>query len=239
MSTLALVRHAQASFFAENYDQLSPLGEQQARLLGQYWVQRGVRFDEVYTGPRVRQIETAALAGEAFARAGLPWPEPQFVKELDEHQVDRLMKAAMPRIIEEYPHIGPLQAEYQTAESPRDKHRSFQLMFEEVVKLWVAGKVHAPEAESWAEFTARVEAGLQRITDGSQRGRRVAAFSSVGAMTACMRAALGCDDLTALDLGWRVRNCSITDFVFSGSRLTLEGFNAYPHLEDPATWTYR
>ena len=45
MSTLALVRHAQASFFADNYDQLSPVGEQQARLLGQYWVKRQMRFD--------------------------------------------------------------------------------------------------------------------------------------------------------------------------------------------------
>ena len=30
-----------------------------------------MRFDEVFTGPRVRQIETAALAGEAYAEAGL------------------------------------------------------------------------------------------------------------------------------------------------------------------------
>src|SRR3990172_9166132 len=106
MSTLALVRHAQASFFSDNYDQLSPLGEEQARLLGQYWVRRGMRFDEVYTGPRVRQIETAALAGEAFAKAGLPWPEPRFVDELDEHHVDRLMKLKMNDIVEQYPDIG-------------------------------------------------------------------------------------------------------------------------------------
>src|SRR4051812_44051919 len=105
MSMLSLVRHGQASFFSDNYDQLSPLGEQQARLLGEYWVRRGVRFDEIYTGPRVRQIETAALAGEAFAKAGLPWPEPQFLDELDEHQVDRLIKLAMERIVKEHPQI--------------------------------------------------------------------------------------------------------------------------------------
>lgn len=238
MSTLALVRHAQASFFAENYDQLSPLGEQQARLLGEYWVRRGVRFDEVYTGPRVRQIETAALAGEAFAKAGLPWPEPTLLTELDEHQVDRLIKLAMHDIARQYPNVGQLHADYQKAELPHDKNRSFQLMFEEVVKLWVAGKVDAPGIESWQAFTQRVEAGLKRIVDG-RRGRTVAAFSSVGAITGCLRATLGCADLTALDLGWRLRNCSITDFVFSGDRVTLEGFNAYPHLEDPGLWTYR
>ncbi len=239
MSSLALVRHGQASFFAENYDQLSPLGEQQARLLGEYWVRRGVRFDEVYTGPRVRQIETAALAGEAFARAGLPWPEPQFLPELDEHQVDRLIKLTMPRLAEEYPQVGQLHADYRAAETPRDKHRTFQLMFERVVMLWVEAKIGAPEVESWQAFGERVRAGLRKITDSQQRGRSVAAFSSVGAITVCLQAALECGDRKALDLGWRVRNCSITDFMFSGDRLTLEGFNAYPHLEDESMWTYR
>jgi broad specificity phosphatase PhoE len=141
---LALVRHAQASFFSANYDQLSPLGEQQARLLGEYWVRSGVRFDEVFTGPRVRQIETAALAGEAFARNDLPWPEPQMVPELDEHQVDKLIKATIRELAKEYPHIGQLHADYHAAEKPADKHRTFQLMFEEVVMLWVAFSARTP-----------------------------------------------------------------------------------------------
>jgi broad specificity phosphatase PhoE len=239
MSTLALVRHAQASFFAENYDQLSPLGEQQARLLGQDWVRRGLRFDEVFTGPRVRQIETAALAGEAFAQDGLEWPEPQFVGELDEHQVDRLIKASMSEIVKHDPKIARLHADYRAAQAPADRHRTFQLMFEEVVMLWVAGKVSAPGIETWHEFGRRVRAGMKRILDGQKRGRSIAAFSSVGAITVCLQAALDCSDRKALDLGWRLRNCSITDFVFTKDRLTLEGFNAYPHLQDPALWTYR
>jgi broad specificity phosphatase PhoE len=239
MSTLALVRHAQASFFAENYDQLSPLGEQQARLLGEHWVRRGLRFDEVYTGPRVRQIETAALAGEAFAKAGLDWPEPRFIDELDEHHVDRLIKAAMGEIAREYPHVAKLHADYRAAQAPADKHRTFQLMFEEVVMLWVAGKVGAPGIETWQEFCRRVREGMKRVLEGEKRGRSIAAFSSVGAITVCLQAALACGDRKALDLGWRLRNCSITDFVFTTGRLTLEGFNAYPHLEDPALWTYR
>jgi len=239
MSTLALVRHGQASFFSDNYDQLSPLGEQQARLLGEYWVRRGVRFDDVYTGPRVRQIETAALAGEAFARAGLPWPEPRFLPELDEHQVDRLIKLVMPQVVGEHPHVGPLHAAYLAAESPRDKHRTFQLMFEQVVMLWVEGRVEAPGVEPWRAFQDRVAAGLQKITATRDRGRSVAAFTSVGAVTVSLQIAMGLSGRAAFDLGWRLRNCSITDFVFSGERLTLEGFNAYPHLEDSALWTYR
>jgi len=239
MSTLALVRHGQASFFSDNYDQLSPLGEEQARLLGEYWVRHGTRFDEVYTGPRVRQIETAALAGEAFAKAGLPWPEPQFLEEFDEHQVDRLIKLTMPQVIQDFEHLGPLHAAYLAAQTPRDKHRTFQLMFEEVVMLWVAGKVAAPGVESWPAFKDRVAAGLRRITDGNARGRNVAAFTSVGAITVSLQLSLACVDRAAFDMGWRIKNCSITEFVFSGPRLTLDGFNAYPHLEDLALLTFR
>jgi broad specificity phosphatase PhoE len=239
MSTLALVRHGQASFFSDNYDQLSPLGQQQARLLGEYWVKRNVRFDEVFSGPRVRQIETAALAGQVFVQAGLRWPEPQCLPELDEHHVDQLIKLKMPEIAGAFPQVGAMHAAYVAAETPSDKHRSFQLMFEQLVRLWLEGQVEAPGVEPWRAFHDRVRAGVQRITESQQRGRNVVAFTSVGAVTVSLQMALDCTDRTAFDLGWRLRNASITDFVFSRERLTLEGFNAYPHLEDPALWSYR
>ena len=42
MSVLTLVRHGQASFFADDYDRLSAAGEQQSRLLGQFWLEREI-----------------------------------------------------------------------------------------------------------------------------------------------------------------------------------------------------
>jgi hypothetical protein len=36
-----------------------------------------------------------------------------------------------------------------------------------------------------------------------------------------------------------VRNCSLTEFVFSGERISLDSFNAIPHLDDPALRTFR
>ena len=239
MSTLALVRHAQASFFSDNYDQLSPLGERQARLLGEYWVSRGVGFDEIFTGPRKRQIETAALAGEAFLKAGLPWPKPQMLPEFDEHQVDRLIKLGMPEITRAHPHVEPLHAAYRSAQTPRDTARSFQLMFEQVVMLWAEEKIGHEAVEAWASFRDRVRVGFERIIAGESRGRGVAAFTSVGAVTVCLQIALACPDRIAFDLGWRVRNASITDFIFSQDRLTMENFNTLPHLNDPALVTFR
>jgi broad specificity phosphatase PhoE len=239
LSTLTLVRHAQASFFAAEYDQLSTLGETQARLLGAYWVRRGVAFDEVFTGPRSRQIETAAIVGAAYADAGLAWPRPVVLDELDEHRVDRLLKESMPEIAQEYAHIAALAETYQRAETDREKHRGFQKLCEAVVHLWIEEAGAAAGVESWREFQARVREGLRRMTEGGRRGRRIAAFTSVGAITVALQAALDCSDRMALELGWRVRNASLNEFVFTQDRLTLDGFNAFPHLEDPSLWTYR
>jgi broad specificity phosphatase PhoE len=50
MGHLYLVRHGQASLGAADYDQLSPLGQQQSLRLGEHWQAQGLRFDAVITG---------------------------------------------------------------------------------------------------------------------------------------------------------------------------------------------
>ena len=50
VSVLLLVRHGQASWGADDYDRLSPLGEEQSRLLGAALAARGVRPDLVVRG---------------------------------------------------------------------------------------------------------------------------------------------------------------------------------------------
>ena len=70
MGTLYLVRHGQASFGADNYDQLSPLGRQQAVRLGEYWRSSGQRFDAVLLGTLRRHTQT--LEGIAEGLPGLP-----------------------------------------------------------------------------------------------------------------------------------------------------------------------
>jgi broad specificity phosphatase PhoE len=112
-------------------------------------------------------------------------------------------------------------------------------MFEKVLMLWVAGKIEAPGVESWQAFRDRVGTGLKRILEGEARGRRVAAFTSVGAITVGLQLSLACDDRAAFDLGWRVRNASVTEFVFSRERMTMDGFNALAHLQDSQLWTFR
>ncbi len=74
MSNIILVRHGQASSLERDYDKLCANGETQARLLGEYWARRGMVFDGVYSGPRVRQRETARIVADAYRSAGLDLP---------------------------------------------------------------------------------------------------------------------------------------------------------------------
>jgi broad specificity phosphatase PhoE len=58
MGTLYLVRHGQASFGAENYDELSELGHRQSVRLGEYFAQKGISFDRLIAGTLNRHKQT-------------------------------------------------------------------------------------------------------------------------------------------------------------------------------------
>lgn len=239
MSTLVLVRHAQASFLEEEYDRLSAQGEVQAARLGEYLAAQGIRVDQVFTGPRRRHIHTAQLVGRAVRNSGGGWPDAVTMPEWDEHQVDRLMLEHAPALAAEHPRLQPLVQAAQSAVSPAERARSFQRLFEGVAELWVTSAAAHPQIEPWDAFCARVRAGLDTVIAQPGRGRRVLVFTSVGAITVALQRAMGCDDRTALTTGWRVWNTSVSEFAFSGDRFTLDRFNALPHLPNPADWTYR
>ena len=72
MGTLYLVRHGQASFGADDYDQLSPLGQQQAVRLGEYLRPKlqgqpieAVMMGSLKASPKVRACRTRRLSGRA------------------------------------------------------------------------------------------------------------------------------------------------------------------------------
>ena len=238
MSALTLVRHAQASLFADNYDELSPLGREQARLLGEFWARRRIDFDEVYCGPRVRQRQTADIAGAALTRAGRAWPEPVTLAEFDEYDLVSLIRHIAPVLSQQDAAFAELVARYRRDETGPDRMRSFQRVFEALTRHWVTMPGPVAGVEVFAAFRDRVERGLRQVMGKPGSGRRVALFTSGGVIGTSVRLALDAPDRTALEVNWRVRNCSLTEFVFTKGRFTLDSFNALPHLEDPALRTY-
>ena len=147
MSTLVVVRHGQASFFEDHYDRLSAIGRRQSRLLGEYWAERGITFDEVYTGPRERQIDTAMEVGEAFRGAGLAWPEPVVLPELDEYQAEAVLKQALPGLLEEHAESARCMPR---SRRPSDATRSSRSLFSGVSMRSVDRTVAAASSTSRA-----------------------------------------------------------------------------------------
>ena len=239
MSMMTLIRHGQASFFSADYDRLSSMGEEQSRLLGQYWGIHGVCIDQVFSGPRLRQQQTTQWIGEAFRQHGGNWPDPVVEAGLDEYDLTGLMKHLAPALAGEDPRFASLvDASRQSATRP-NRLRNFQPMFERLLLHWQSETRSMANVESWTAFRRRVENAIRQIQDGTPKGCRVAVVTSGGFIGTAVQSTLAAPDTCALELNWRVRNCSLTELVFSRDRSTLDSFNAVPHLPEPTHWTYR
>lgn len=241
MSRLILVRHAQASFFADDYDRLSQLGEKQARALGEHWARLGIELDEVIVGPRKRQINTEQIVRSVCTANGNGkcWPPAEVRPEFDEHCVDQLLGQPLEDIVRAHTELAPLAAAYRNAAAPDQTQRNFQRLFEAICHLWCGAAQATDSIEPWSKFQWRVESGLRRPLESPERNRTIGVFTSVGNITVALRCALGCEPARAFELGWRLKNCSVTELIFSGKRVTLDQFNSVAHLSDPATWTFR
>jgi len=239
MSQLVLVRHGQASFLEANYDKLSAKGEAQAGLLGDYWARHNYRFDRVYSGPRQRQRDTARIVGEAYAKAGLPWPKPELLLPFDEFQAEAVMERALPGLLAEDESVRALHQDFERAEDQASRFKTFQRVFEVVVGRWAAGNIPLTDIEPWSDFCSRVHRGLDQLTQNGNAGARIVVFSSGGPIGIAMQKALDLSTEATLRSAWMVPNCAYSEFLSSGDRFSVRSYNSYPHLIDPDFFTYR
>lgn len=239
MSRVVLVRHAQASFLEPNYDKLCATGEVQARLLGEYWARRGVLFGRAWSGPRVRQVETARMVEEAYRRLGREFPELAVMDEFDEYPAEAVLKQGLPQVLEKSQEVRHLHQAFERAKDSDARKRTFQQMFEAVIGMWVSGELVVDGVESWGDFCARVDRGITTIANSATPSGDSVVFTSGGPIGVAMRRALNLSHADTLQLTWMSRNASFTEFLSSGSRFTLSTFNAHPHFEDESLLTYR
>lgn len=228
MSRLVLVRHGQARAFEDDSDRLSELGERQAQKLGDYFTARNLTWREAYCGTLVRQRATAERMGVL----------PRTDARLNEYDATGVLNRIAPAMAANDPKFAAL---FETAAQQRhtpDANRHFQRMFEVLMTRWRNGEVDVAGVETWQAFQARVRDVLYEIVHAPGDSRTVLVVSSGGAIATAVQIALSAPPATALELNWRMRNTSITEFLFSRGRITLDLFNAVPHLE-PHEITYR
>ena len=218
MGTLYLVRHGQASFGAEDYDQLSALGQQQSVRLGEYFRQKGLTFDAVLTGTLRRHLQTYAAIreGGALDREALLWPG---LNEFD--------SAAVIATVHPY--------KLEKPDTPELYRHHFRLLRDGLTQ-WMNGVVSPQGMPSYREFLAGVTSALDHIRKNCEGN--VLIVSSGGPIATAVGHVLGTTPETTIELNMRIRNSAITEFAFNPKRHTLVTFNTLPHLEhaDHASW---
>ena len=216
MGTIYLVRHGQASFGADDYDQLSSLGAQQAQQLGRYWQARGMRFDAVYTGTLKRHVQT--LAGIADTLPGLPAPEAlPALNEYDSHALIRCI------------HPEPLGA----VDTPETYRAHFRLLCDAIAQ-WMSGVISPEGMPTWEEFSGNIRQTLEHIRRQHHEGN-VLVVSSGGPISTAASLILGAQAEVSIALNMRIRNTAVTELSMSAKRLMLQTFNTLNHLDTPET----
>lgn len=213
MAELYLVRHGQASFGARNYDELSPAGRTQARWLGEYFAQAGLRFDRIVTGTMQRHRQTA---DEIVAGMGGPRLDTERHAGLNEYDFDALFAA-----------LG--EAGSPSRASSTSSKKDFYRALKHALQLWAEARLPGPLPETWAEFQARVARARVDIQGGG--GRRVLVVSSGGPIAVTAQQILQAPDAAAIALNMQIRNSSVCQYVFNDAAMSLVSFNAVPHLE--------
>lgn len=214
MGTLYLVRHGQASFGADDYDQLSELGRRQSVRLGQYWRERGMTFDAVLTGTlrRHAQTWTGIAEGAGYANEVLPWDG------LNEYDSAAVIAAIHPQ---------PLPK----PDTPELYRHHFRLLRDGLTQ-WMNGVVSPQGMPSYDEFLAGVKSALDHVRQNYNG--HVLIVSSGGPIATAVGQVLGTTPETTIELNLRIRNSAVTEFQYTPKRHTLLSYNTLPHLDQPA-----
>lgn len=221
-----LVRHGQASFGAADYDQLSPLGEQQCHALGSYLAQRARPVQAVWRGTLRRHAQSLAALEDGWRAAGgpalpaaTPWPG------LNEYDGDALARCgyelagAVPE-----PGTGPAQ------------HRAHFRALRQGMLHWMAGEPVPGVPLSYADWVAGIVGALDAVRQ--QHTGEVLMVTSGGPIATAVGQVLQTPAATTIELNLRIRNSALTELTFTPSRHQLLTFNQLPHLDsaERADW---
>jgi broad specificity phosphatase PhoE len=213
MGTLYLVRHGQASFGAEDYDQLSELGARQCEALGRWFAERGLVFEAVLRGTLRRHAQSLAGIVQGYGGelpAALEWPG---LNEYDSHAVVKAHRSTP------LPPAG-------TPEGYREHFRALR----EGLQAWMAGRTAPEGMPSYAAFVAGVNGALDHVRQQHQGD--VLLVSSGGPISTAVGQVLGTSADTTIELNLRIRNSALTEFAFTPKRHMLVSYNHLPHLDD-------
>lgn len=213
MGVVYLVRHGQASFGADDYDQLSSAGERQARDVGLTMARVGLEPDAIVCGSLRRQEQTAGAIVAALSPGRSVEIDPAW-NEFD------------------HTHVAASAA----ATGPAADSRLFQRELEAGLRVWVDGMV--THGESFQEFDERTVAALDRVATGLGNGGSALIVSSGGVISWLATVLIGGGVEQWIRLNRVCVNAAITKVVIGRQGRSLVSFNEHGHIPH-ADVTYR
>ncbi|MEP6020203.1 MAG: histidine phosphatase family protein [Paracoccaceae bacterium] len=204
MAELILIRHGQAAFGSDNYDQLTDLGQQQSAALKQHLDLTRWHPDCILSGTMVRHAQTlkAMQLEPDDTHAGF--------NEYDFHDLLSVRFGG------------------QTPKDVLQDRKTHFRILRDTILDWQDGGLEAVE-ESWNTFTQRTSSALAAAM--AKQARRVLIVTSGGVIGQLVATTLNAPSATMVDLNLQVKNTSVSSFVFSKGRVSLNGFNATPHFD--------
>lgn len=229
MATIYLVRHGQASFGKENYDQLSERGWEQGKILGR-WLADKVEPGAVFAGNLQRHRETVEAVASGY---GAALPEVQTLEGLNEFDHVQVVERLRPEWVDK-------QAMARELASFPKPAAAFQKTFEKAMDRWVSGEYDHEYTESWQGFRQRVVHALSQLIDRAG-GADAIVSTSGGPIAVIAQHLLELSDSKALEMNNVIANTSVSRILYSGPRRSLAVFNNYSHLEaeNPSLVTFR
>ncbi|MCS7044325.1 MAG: histidine phosphatase family protein [Bryobacteraceae bacterium] len=236
--TVFLIRHGQAGT-RDDYDRLSPLGEEQALCLARYLLREGISFDRWIAGGLRRQQQTAQIVHGAFRQAGQTPPEIEVDARWSEFDLDQVYAGIAPQIAAEdaafRAHYEEMLARIRAGDGT--VHRQWTPADTQVVRAWIEQRFPF-EGESWADFLDRVQQAFRDAANGA--ARRVAIFTSATPAAITVASVFGSRaPLHIMRMAGAALNANFTIVDVRGGAPSLSCFNAVPHLDDPRLRTYR
>ncbi|MEX1669918.1 histidine phosphatase family protein [Zhongshania guokunii] len=212
MSEIIVVRHGQAAFGTDDYDRLTEVGWEQARLLGEHLAAAGQPITAVFTGTMRRHRETLAAIRDVLPAV----PNATELPGLNEYDFHQLVAAYL-AVAGETIDVSDSRAFYRT--------------LRQALMAWSRGDL-VDVSEPWTAFEARVKATLARLA--APKGS-VLVVSSGGPISAMLREVLKLDVETMVNLNLQAKNTGVTRYFTKGEHFNLNMFNGVAHLDQPAT----
>lgn len=218
MAVIYLVRHGQASWKKNDYDQLSSTGIAQSKHLGGVLIKRVGRPDLVIAGAMRRHKQTAEHV-LTYMGVSAQWRTDPGWNEYD-HQ-DLIV-----RMNPKYKSRAYMMMDLARTLKPKE---AFQAFFEQALERWACG-VHDDEyRESWPAFRQRVDDSLNSVLNHQADSTLV--FTSGGVICATVKRLWNMPDSEWRKLNRVVVNASLTKIVIGRRGMHLSTFNDHGHFE--------